>query len=170
MTTSKRAIRAPTNMDMVTTATVCFATVFLSAKTIFLYSFFRPLKKPGFFSFFLSAFFFSGLSALAAFSVVSTVVTVFSYITSRPLLNRITWFPCAWYGACRICSTSWSPYGQDDSSSLLSCCNCVACIPYMPVLSLCARLPPPLIIVVRLPQVLFLSIKKRPILPFARVV
>ena len=170
MTTSKRAISAPTKTDMSHDGNRLLCYGFLVRKDDLLVLLLQALEKAGLLFFFLSAFFFSGLSALAAFSVVSTVVTVFSSITSRPLLNRITWFPCAWYGACRICSTSWSPYGQDDSSSLLSCCNCVACIPYMPVLSLCARLPPPLIIVVRLPQVLFLSIKKRPILPFARVV
>ena len=86
------------------------------------------LDELGFFSF-LAVFW----SVLAAFSVVSTVFTVFSSITSRPLLIRITLFPCVTYVSCRICSTSQSPCGQDEFSYPQSCCSYAACILYMPV-------------------------------------
>ena len=45
---------------------------------------------------------------------------------------------------CRICNTFWFPSCQDELFCLLSCCSYGFYIPYMPMLFLCAQLPPPL--------------------------
>ena len=69
MTKSRTAITTPMKIDMNRTATVCFATVSLSAKTIFLYSFFSPLKKLGFFSFLADWPFFLWFLQLTLYSL-----------------------------------------------------------------------------------------------------
>ena len=80
------------------------------------------------------------------------------------------------YESYRIYNTFWFPFCQDESSYPWSCYSYAACILYMPVWSLCARLPPPLKFslllfghssIIRfsrpaLPQNVILSIKKRP--------
>ena len=67
---------------------------------------------------------------------------------------------------CRIYSISLFPCVPDETSYPLSCCSYGFCIPYMPMLFLCAQLPPPFFLVCDLstlqPEIWFLSIKKRP--------
>ena len=48
------------------------------------------------------------------------------------------------YESYRICNTSWFPFCPDEPSCPSSCCNYGSCIPCMPMLFLCAQLPPPL--------------------------
>ena len=71
---------------------------------------------------------------------------------------KIILFPCVMCVFYRIYNISLFPFCLGDSSFLLSCCNYVVYILYMPVLFLRAQFPPPFNFVV---LSLFLGIKKR---------
>ena len=120
---STRVINPQVTAEIATTAMVCLPSVLLSTQMIFLNSAFKPLNQ-----FFLDAF--------------------FQFLPLDHLLPKIIWFLCTLCAFCRICSTSLSPFSQDGSFSLLSCCNYAVCIQYMPMWFLRARLPPPLCICV----------------------
>jgi hypothetical protein len=113
----------PNTTDTAITAVVCLTSDCFSGQIIFLNSAERPVNQLSF-------------GALSNFSV--------SPIFSLLCHARLIWFLCVTYGSCRICNTFWFPSCQDELFCLLSCCSYGFCIPYMPMLFLCAQLPPPL--------------------------
>ena len=105
-------------MEQIVTATVCFARVFLSGQIIFLNSALRPLNQLVFFTF-----------------------SVFSDIHSLPF-NEITSFLCVMCVIYRIYSIFLFPYVPDEFSYPSLYCSYAVYILYMPMLFLCAQLPP----------------------------
>ena len=105
-------------IDDTTTATVCRLIDGASGQIILENSDFKPAQR-------LDTVFFSTSAITISFT-------------------PITWFPCVKCVSYRTCSTCSFPFCLDESSCLLSYCNYAADILCMPMLFLCAQLPPPL--------------------------
>ena len=111
---SSTVMISPTMTEITTTATDCFIRSSLSGQVIFLNSVFTPFQN------------FTSLDAFSDFAE-SPMLILHSHKT------QIILFPYAVYVSYRICSTSWFPFCQDESSYPWSCCNYVVYIRYMPV-------------------------------------